>query len=363
MKKYNCYNNNYLNKRLSELLKKKQELESSKHIDLELYESITSDIKILCTFLENKNIDTLYNQIQNETLEDRMKTNKEYFKEEDKSIQVIRRFNDTYQEAVENLELENYVLDTFRDTGYTHKHMLQILHDFYMSIPDKEIQKIFLELFKNRGNNLRFINSDASYCGSLENNDEKYITIDNTLNYPCISSLAHEYGHAIHDNYLGENATYSNNQYTELASIFFQLLMNEYINNTQENNKERATQESIEMLIQMDIYANNLEVLKIAKSKNFKDDEEAHKFCLNYLEDYEADMALNLDAYLFHDYLIPYIINIELLWEYKNDPEKAIYKLKELIKNHRNKYQEETKRLDLELNKNVYRYIKHLTKK
>ena len=39
------------------------------------------------------------------------------------------------------------------------------------------------------------------------------------------SSIAHEYGHAIHDEYLGKFTSYDNDQYTELVSIFFQLLM------------------------------------------------------------------------------------------------------------------------------------------
>ena len=116
------------------------------------------------------------------------------------------------------------------------------------------------------------------------------------------------------------------------------------------------------MLIQMDIYANNIEVLNLSKNIKFKNENEAYNFYLNYLIEEEAKTAMDMDTYLFHYYLIPYIIDIELLWEYKNDPEKAIYLLKKLINDYQNDYIEETKNLGLDLNGHVYKYVKHLTK-
>ncbi len=362
MKKYNCFNKNYLKKHLQELIQMKNKLEKSNNLDLYEYELILENIKNIEAYLINRNVSTLYDELEETPLEEKMQTNKEYFKLEKRSLPIIRRFNDTYQTAVENLDLENYTCDYCTDTAYTHKRILEMVHDFYMSIPDNEIKKLFNNQYKNKINNVRFKKSEASYCVSTGVDDKRYISIDNSLNYACITSLAHEYGHAIHEDYLGELTTYSNNQYTELVSLFFQMLMSEYIMNTQPENKERARQDSIGMLIKMDIYANNLEVLNVSKNKKFKDEEDAYKLYLDYLAEEEAELALSMGAYLFHDYLIPYIIDIELLWEYKKDPEKAIYLLKELINNYQNDYIDETESLGLDLNGHVYKYVKHLTK-
>ena len=362
MKKYNCFNRHYLKKHLQKLIQMKNELEISSNPDLEKYELVLDNIENIEAFLKNGDVNTLYDELDNTSMKEKMKTNKEYFKLEKRSLPVIRRFNDTYQTAVKNLDLESYVCDSCTDTAYTHKRILHMIHDFYISIPDKEIRQIFNKLYKNRINNVRFKNSEVSYCGSTGLDNKSYLSIDNSINFASISSIAHEYGHAIHNEYLGKFTSYNNDQYTELVSIFFQLLMNEFICDTQPKNKERAIQDSIGMLIKMDIYSNNLEVLNLSKNKKFKNEEEAYKFYLKYLYEEEAETALTMDAYLFNDYLIPYIIDIELLWEYKNDPEKALYKLKHLISNYEKDYLEKTQNLDLELNQHVYKYIKHLTK-
>ena len=361
MKKYNYFNKHYLRKKLQELIQIKNELEKSKNLDINKYELILDDIENIEAFLINSDASTLYDQLNETPLEEKMQTNKEYFKLEKRSLPIIRRFNDTYQTAAENLNLENAIPDNITDTAYTHKKIIEIVHDFYISIPDKEIKKIFNNLYKNRFNNIRFKNSNISYCGSTEFDKKQYISIDNTINFACITNLAHEYGHAIQEDYLGKFVTYDN-QYAELVSLFFQMLMNEYIMDKQPNNKERAKLDSIGMLIQMDIYANNIEVLNLSKNIKFKNENEAYNFYLNYLIEEEAKTAVDMDTYLFHYYLIPYIIDIELLWEYKNDPEKAIYLLKKLINDYQNDYIEETKNLGLDLNGHVYKYVKHLTK-
>ena len=362
MKKYNCFNRNYLNKNLQEMMKIKNAIEKSKDPNLDKYELVQENINEIKVFLENGDLNTLYDIVENQSIKDRMKHNREYFEDESNSLPIIRDFLNTYSEAVDKLNLEDFEVEILKDTAYTHKRMLEIVHDFYMSIPDKEIKDIFNKLYKNRINNVRFKKLEASYCGTTGLDNKKYISIDNTVNFRCLSNLAHEYGHAIHDEYLGTPAMYNFDQYTELPSIFFQLLMLEYIANNYPNNYKKAKLESIGMLIQMDIYANNLEVLRKSKDLDFKNEEEAYKYYLNYVDEYEAEMALKMDGYLFHDYLIPYIIDIELLWEYRKDPEKGIYLLKKLIKNYENDYIEETKSIGLNLNGHVYKYIKHLTK-
>jgi len=362
MRKYNTFNRNYLKKHIKEILKYKEELEQAEVLDEEQYEIVLEDIKNLELFLNGKSIETLYDELENKSLSEKRKNNKEYFKQEKESIPIIREFNDTYQRAVINLDLENFICDECTDTTYTHKRLLHMVHDFYMTIPDKEFKDIFNKIYSDRIYNVRFKESDASYCGGTAVDDKQYISINNSINYPCFSNLAHEYAHAIHQNYLGKFITYANDQYTELVSIFFQLLANEYIANIG-NNKERARQDSIGLLIRMDIYANNLEVLHNTRNMNFETQKEMYEYFSKFLYEEEAEMAMAYDAYLFHDYLIPYIIDLELLWEYKNDPEKSLYMLKHLINNNEKSYIEETKKLGLHLNAHEYKYIKHLTNK
>ena len=137
MRKYNSFNRNYLKKHLKEILKYKEKLEQAEVLDEEQHELILEDIKNLKLFLENKSIDTLYDELENESLSEKRKNNKDYFKQEKESIPVIREFNDTYQRAVINLDLENFICDKCTDTAYTPKRLLHMVHDLYMTLPDK----------------------------------------------------------------------------------------------------------------------------------------------------------------------------------------------------------------------------------
>ncbi len=363
MKKYNTFNKRFIHKHITELYKIKDEFEKSNNTDSDRYQDLLCDINDLILLYEDKNITTLYDTLDEDPYSTTLENNRLFFKDNEYSIPIIKEFDDIYQYSIEKLKLDEIDFNPYKDTAYTHKHLLHMINDFYNSIPDKEIKNIFNDVYKDRIYNVRFKESTASYCGGTTFDLKKYISINSTINFSCFRNLAHEYGHAIHDIYLGHTTSYKDTQYTELVSIFFELLASEYISNTNVILKDKERTQNIFNLIKMDNYARNLLVLNNTKDINFKDRDEAFNYYLKYLYEEEAYMAIDYDAKLFNDYLIPTIIDIELLWEYKKDPEKALYLLKDLIKNENENYIEHTKKLGLKLNSHEYDYIKHLVNK
>ena len=362
MKRYTSFNKHYVKKHIDELLKLKKQLEESNEIDFQKYIQLINDINELNILLNNKNIKTLYDKLGDDPYDITVSNNRRFFKEQDYTMPIIEEFDETYQNTLENLNLEGIEYEEFKNTAYTHKHILNVIHDFYNSIPDKEIKDIFNKVYKDRIYNVRFTQSTASYTAGTTFDLKRYISIDSEINYSCFGSLAHEYGHVIQDNFLGKRVAYENSQYTELLPLFFQLLFSEYFSNLEPKFKKREQIENAYLIIKMENYARNLIILDRTKDMNFKDREEAYNYYLNYLFEEEAEMAAYYDADLFHDYLMPYIISIEILWQYKSDPEKAMYILKEIAKNYEVNYIEETKKLGLTLNSHVPQYMEHLIK-
>jgi hypothetical protein len=141
-----------------------------------------------------------------------------------------------------------------------------MIHDFYESIPDKEIQDIFQKEFNKKSQNVRFtdLNSMTFYSKMIDYN---FITIGNKNNFEKLSSLAHEYGHIIHDRIIKEYVDYEDGYpFVELFSYFMETLSLYYFYD--KGNDKRSSLILLKALIET--YDSSYNILVLDDTKNIK---------------------------------------------------------------------------------------------
>lgn len=119
-------------------------------------------------------------------------------------IPSIRFFLSNVKDATETYNILDFssrdtIKSNYNDPTYKIEELLTILHDFYNSLCDEEIKKKFNKIFKNRINNLRFYEHNSYMIPYRIDKKEikSLITIDSSIYFHTLPSLAHEYGHAI----------------------------------------------------------------------------------------------------------------------------------------------------------------------
>ena len=307
-----------------------------------------------------------YFEIDDETnLLDIRNFNNEYLKNIQRYIPIYENFNTELYDSIEKYDLIDKYFELIEypisDTAYTNKHVLSMIHDFYESIPDKEIQDIFQKEFNKKSQNVRFtdLNSMTFYSKMIDYN---FITIGNKNNFEKLSSLAHEYGHIIHDRIIKEYVDYEDGYpFVELFSYFMETLSLYYFYN--KGNDKRSSLILLKALIETYDSSYNILVLDDTKNIKLNTPEDIKNFYLQEFGDIFLENNSNICVNYYHNYTLPYIIIIELLQEYNNDPESAIYKLKQIIKLRNCDYIKETQKIGIEFNKNTDKYVKQLNKK
>ena len=359
MKKFKEFNNHDLKKKIKLLETKKLSIKSNKEI-----EEIDKEIYLLTNLLNGIEIDNYFDVEKKAKLIDIMNINYEFLD----TIKEYLPIYISYKKRLADSMNDNQIFeksDSINDdlpyeTSYTNHRIISIVHDFYNSIPDKEIRDMFNKEFKNNRKNIRFIGFDSG-TSSTNYSNYKFITIGNESNFEKPIELAHEYGHLIHDDILNKVVFYDENYpFIELMSQFMEMLTIDYMNT--KNNKKRATLLILNKILDLYNELYCLESYIDTKDIDFKTSKEIRNY---YLKNY-GRTCLNYSylctAELDHTYSFTKLIIFELLSMYEKDPEKALYLLKELCKLENCNYLQELEKRNIYLGESIEEYTKKLSR-
>lgn len=364
MRKYKNFNIPMIKKHLKAIEEYKNKIDLNKISENNLA-NLDNTIKFYEDILNQNEITTYFEHSKEASLLEIRDFNNKYLKLIENYIPCYETFNDRAYTAIEKynlINIYNAILENpENDTTYTNKHALSLTHDFYNSLPDKEIRDIFNKEYKKKCQNIRFKdeNSVTFYSKMIDYN---FITIGNASNFEKIPALAHEYGHIINDKITKEFIDYeSNYPFVELLSMFMETLSMDYLN--QKNNLKRAI--TLELQQFMEIYNLSYKILVLDDTKNltYNNEEKLKEFYKDNYGEIFLENNANITIDYDHNYTFPYIVIIELLHEYNKDPEKALYLLKEIVKLKNCDYIKELNNKGIHLNTHINNYAKQLTKK
>lgn len=255
------------------------------------------------------------------------------------------------------------------------KELLELSNDFFKNATNKEIYELFLKLYK-QNKNIHFVKLDknSSFKGEstfLLYDKSFYLQLQREYDFSDISTLIHEFGHGIQFllNY-NYNLFLSQVCFSEISSIFFELLSMEYFSKDSFFKRDAITAEqslwddscenalSLTRLFQVfeSIDLNEWENKNIIKKK-----------LTNYLLEYNIDSLLNEMPSHDFPYVISYSIANELYLMYLNDPEESFYIYKKImaidLKLPPDKYLDEIINLGVLPTENLDKYEKVLKRK
>ena len=248
---------------------------------------------------------------------------------------------------------------TPKDIKLTNKEIMELIHDFYQSLPDKEIRNLFNEAFSKNEENYR-IKGDETNTLLLPYIDSFYINVAaNASNTKKVISSIHEYGHVIDYGIRKEISDYgSNYPFIELPSLFFESLAGDYLKEKLPKAKRNIKDEELSRLVGLFNISNTL----ITEYDGFKqkklNDPLKYAYLLRVYGKEELEDIPNSPALRTFNYVIPFLTSIELLEEYKSDPEKTLNLLKTIIKaNDEENYLAYLESKNIILNNNSCKYI------
>lgn len=119
-----------------------------------------------------------------------------------------------------------------KEIDFTNKELFELIHDFFKNATNKEIYELFLKIYNQNKKSIHIIDKDYSYPGDtlyIDYFNKTYIQVYKDHTFEDLTTLAHEFGHAIQFN-SNYNINYFKdlNVYLEIVSIFFELLCCEY---------------------------------------------------------------------------------------------------------------------------------------
>ncbi len=227
------------------------------------------------------------------------------------------------------------------------EELFEILREFFIKATDREIYGYFKRVFKKRN---RYVHTDRLMEDGpvadtlyLPHYDRAHIRLKRQDAVEDFTGFSHEFGHALqfllafHPNILSSNYIFS-----EIVSIFFELLGYEYLRTCAPfQNKSRKNEKvvmndfqnvaALELLEEalFDIYAH----VDFNSRKGIKEFEEGYEKIVRGSEYEGISLEDTLDQRPINrvHYIISYIIAIEILMVYKSDKEKGLYLLKRII--------------------------------
>lgn len=358
MKKYTEFNRNDLKKKIAYLEKLKLTIKDEKEL-----EEIDKEIYLLDNLLMGNEVDSYFDIDKKEKLIDIMNDNYRFLETIPEYIPLYLRYKELLKKSLTDNEIlrkgEIINENAPHETSYTNKKVIRIVHDFYNSLPDKEIRNIFNKEYKNHRTNIRFLGTESG-ASTTNYSSFKYINVATDGNYEKIPYLTHEYGHLIHDNILNKVIFYNDNYpFIELMSEFFEALAVDYVYGM--NNEKRSTVQILNKTLDLynEIYCLNLNIEM--KDTNFKTSHEIRNYILQNHNRISLDFSYIRKAELDYTYSFPLMIIIELMGMYEKDPEKTLYLLKELCKLENCNYLEELEKRHIYLGENIENHVKKLS--
>lgn len=286
---------------------------------------------------------------------------------------IIRKIS-----TIEPFDIPNYFVPSI---NLSNKEMMEMVHDFYKNATDNKTYEMFMFYWNQRRKNLHFINKspENEYASTyyLPYSKEAFIQIDSKHEFQDIPTIVHEYGHLIQF-YLNYDANLflKNHMYSEIVSIFFELISAEYFAKDDLEEKGIITQAEMlyDQLDMNELLVHELNLLEKIKLEYYENKNDLRRKIKDLLEQYDnnklTDLFLTYSPASDYPYAIGYLIASNLFMIYKSDPDKAFYLLYKLIsinlKLDSDKYYEELTKLgicEIEGFENYSAYIKRkLTK-
>ena len=247
-----------------------------------------------------------------------------------------------------------------KDIRLKNSEIVELIHDFYQTLPDKEIKGLFNKAFSNIDSNYRIMGDETNTL-VLPFVNSYYINIAaNTSSTRKIISSIHEYGHVI-DYGIREQVDgdyTSSYPFVELPSLLFESLAGDYLKKELPNAKSQIKEEELSRLVGF-LHASNILMTEYAGYEQKKLNNPLkyayllRKYGSEELEDIQVNPALRT-----FNYVVPYLTSIELQEKYKKDPEKTLYLLKTIIKaNDEENYLSYLESKDIILNNNSSKFI------
>lgn len=225
--------------------------------------------------------------------------------------------------------------DTYRISV---KDLFTFIHDFYRDL-DPEIARIFFKIFKERRDNLKFIQG-RGVTYTTDKLRYSYIAISKNDVVGDYINAVHEYAHAIADRIHYRYNYYSSYPFIELMPLLMEFLacdkmMKDFDNVSKDVTGYKASEldDLIQSARQIDMMARYMKILKYSpKNIPRKKREFIGDMMLKLGTGREEVLdVLDLTTLERLSYLIPYMTAIELYYLYKNNPELALRTLKEII--------------------------------
>ena len=248
---------------------------------------------------------------------------------------------------------------TPKDIKLTNKEIMELIHDFYQSLPDKEIRNLFNQAFSKNEENYR-IKGDETNTLLLPYINSFYINVAaNASNTKKVISSIHEYGHVIDYGIRKKASDYgSNYPFIELPSLFFESLAGDYLKEKLPKAKRNIKDEELSRLVGLFNISNTLMTEYDGFKQKKLNDPLKYAYLLRVYGKEELEDIPNSPALRTFNYVIPFLTSIELLEEYKSDPEKTLNLLKTIIKaNNEENYLAYLESKNIILNNNSCKYI------
>lgn len=292
-----AWNNNDLHERIKKLEELKSLTQNEDALNSIDY-SINS-IKEILTYKEQKEVAYLEQNIK-------------FFNTHSAIMDILNNFN--------NITSISYLM--LKEINFKEEEVLTLTYDFYMSLEDKEIKDIFLKYFKENKKYFRYNSTpyqdDINYFFDVPALNEGFINSVNHHTIETIISTVHEYSHAIsyfinQDNIRDYNKLFL----SEIDSLFIEKLAIDYFEKT-----------------------FGTDVWRYMASR-YSEIQDCANMILNKANDlsdktyYSASPTFNVENFNVNSYIaypIGFCLSTELYFLSKEDPEQALYLLKEIVK-------------------------------
>lgn len=275
-----------------------------------------------------------------------------------------------YQEFAKVTKSPILNIPDLNNTSLSPKDILELTYDFYKSL-DPFIFKHFMQHFHMRKDHIRFVNQkdNNDFSGInivISHRNEAFIEVvsENTIN--DVITTIHEYGHLTSYTINPFNKCTPNFYYTEVITLFLELIGADYLGNLfgsdnsiilkADNHNTMSdftniTSRKIDLFTCEELIPNGY-----TKNEDFKT---IGKELLN-LNFEEIKSLFTNENVEIDDYVIGYIVAIELYYIYLEDKDKAIYILKKMLLYKAKSeldYFNNLKRLGIIPNQHIHEYV------
>lgn len=312
-----------LKKKYSILLKKAKDVQE----DLEISQTLASIDTILDFFKKRRINFSVENKYKVASHEDLM-----FLKEFGYYMPYIRDFAYGHK-YVDNTNIDNKEM-------YIHNPLLfRMIKEFYSQV-SQEYKKEFFNLVSGDKLRLRFIENQAKEAGCtlpVLNTNLIYMYVAKVNSFQDYTTFAHECGHGISAIMNPEEIfSYDRYLFSEVISIFFETIANDYIGESI-NCKDEST------IVKIDTYDDylhaarmicaRLDMLSYLPSRDLGNSKAMTSFFKEYddLDEEDINVLINKGITEISQYVISYLAVIELYIIYNKDKNKALSILTEMI--------------------------------